>query len=250
MTGLSDLGGLVAWGTGTEGAARQSEPMKSRRSTREDTLWKEHPMPLTPVKLAHEPDAVPGDVRRFLSEAARRVERFQRRGLAPGFVASDFTRVFAALRALEGSGLLAGRWFCEWGSGLGVVSCLAAGLGFDAWGIEIEGDLVHASRRLADDFGVPAEFVEGSFLPRGADALLGRRRDFAWLSTDGLSGYEQIGIDVADFDAVFAYPWPDEEGLVGELFEHYAQAGALLLTYHGGEDLLLRRKTDRRRRPL
>jgi hypothetical protein len=49
-------------------------------------------------------------------------------------------------------------------------------------------------------------------------------------------------------DVVFAYPWPDEESVTGELFDRYAGAGALLVTYHGGDDFRLRRKAARRRR--
>ena len=69
--------------------------------------------------------------------------------------------------------------------------------------------------------------------------------DFAWLSTVGGSGYEELGLGPDDFDIIFAYPWPDEERLTGALFERYARAGAVLLTYHGGDDLRLRRKTVR-----
>ena len=193
-------------------------------------------MPLRPVDLPHEELALPGDVRRFLREADRRIERFCQAHWAPGFVASDFARVYAGLRRLEASDLAPGRCFCEWGSGFGVVCCLASMLGFDAWGIEIRGELVDASRRLAEDFGLPAEFALGSFVPPVA-GLTGR------------GGYEEIGLDVEDFDLIFAYPWPDEERRTAGLFHRHAHPGALLLTYHGGDELRLRRKVTRRRVP-
>jgi hypothetical protein len=185
----------------------------------------------------------PADVCRFLREARRRIARFHRRSHAPAFVASDFEPVHAALCAVEGSGLLAGRWFCEWGSGFGVVSCLAAMLGFDAWGIEADGELVEAARRLAADFGVPAEFVRGSFVPDGTDVVVAGRAELAWLSLGQRGGHEVLGLTVAELDLIFAYPWPDEEGLVAALFDRHARPGALLLTAHweGGE-LSLRRK--------
>jgi hypothetical protein len=47
---------------------------------------------------------------------------------------------------------------------------------------------------------------------------------------------------------IFAYSWPDEELVVGELFDRYAGAGALLLSYHGGDEFRLRRKARKRRR--
>jgi hypothetical protein len=75
--------------------------------------------------------------------------------------------------------------FCEWGSGLGVVTCLAALLEFDANGIEVDSTLAHASRLLAADFDVPVEFAQGNFIPAGATRPRPRRR-FAAL--DGSSG--------------------------------------------------------------
>ena len=38
-----------------------------------------------------------------------------------------------------------------------------------------------------------------------------------------------------DLDVVFAYPWPDEEHFIRDLFERHCAAGAVLVTYHGGE---------------
>jgi hypothetical protein len=199
-------------------------------------------MPLLPVRI--EPAAVrpPPDVRRFLRAAGRRTEAALRRHRVPAFVASDYASVYAALRSLTEPGLVAGRWFCEWGSGLGVVSCLAAMLGFDAWGIEVEEELVEGARRLADDFALPVEFARGSFIPAEAGKGPQAAGEFEWLSTDGGSGYEALGLDVEEFDLVFAYPWPDEERFFADLFERHARVGALFLTYHGGGELRLCRK--------
>ena len=202
-------------------------------------------MPLLDLPLATTTARPPADIRRFLREASRRVRRVQRADQVPAFAASDFGAVYGALCEVEGAGGLPGRWFCEWGSGLGVVSCLAATLGLDAWGIETEPALVRAARRLADDFGLAVEFVRGSFIPAGAEAGLTRGHDFAWLSRGGTrSAYEAMGLGVEDFDLVFAYPWPDEEALIEGLFEGHARAGAMLLTYHADGALRLRRLAD------
>jgi hypothetical protein len=201
-------------------------------------------MALSDLPLAPAAARPPVEVRRFLREGERRIRRFQRLRWVPAFAGSDFVPVYAALRAVEAAGGLTGRWFCEWGSGLGVVSCLAAMLGLEAWGIEAEATLVRASRRLAGDFGLPVEFVHGSYVPAGAEAGLTRGRDFAWLSRDGRSAYEAMGLGLEEFDLVFAYPWPDEEALIAELFEGHARAGAMLLSYHADGDLRLRRLYD------
>jgi hypothetical protein len=203
-------------------------------------------MPLVDLNLLIGATAVPGDVRSFLREAERRVARFQRTSRVPGFVPSDFESAYGVLRALATAELAPGRLFCEWGSGFGVVAGLAAMLDFDACGIEIEGDLVDAARQLADDFGLPVEFICGSFLPEGGEAHVDAGDGFAWLTTDGGSAHAELGLAPEDFDVIFAYPWPDEERLTQDVFERYAAVGAVLVTYHGSGDFRLRRKTSSR----
>jgi hypothetical protein len=134
------------------------------------------------------------------------VSRFAQSHHLPAFSPSDFDRVYAALRALEGPDLAPGRWFCEWGSSLGAVSCLAAMLGFEARGIEAEADLVTAARRLACDFALTAEFVRRNYIPDGTRGLLEEGRAFAWLSDAAGSGYDALGLSLDDFDVVFAFP--------------------------------------------
>jgi hypothetical protein len=197
-------------------------------------------MPLVDLHLSRNP-TIPPNVRAFLHEAEHRVERFRQERVTPAFVPSDFTAAYTALRALEESDLVPGRYFCEWGSGFGVAACLAAMLGFDACGIEAEEELVDSARRLADDFGLPVQFACGSFLPAGnvADG------EFAWLVTGGPCGHRELGLDPEDFDVIYAYPWPDEERLTADLFARVARPGAVLATYHGEGAVRLRKKTGK-----
>jgi hypothetical protein len=201
-------------------------------------------MPLIDLCLPAAPAGVPGEVRSFLREAGRRIRRFQRHARVPGFVPADYEAAYGLLRAVAAAGLTRGNLFCEWGSGFGVVACLAAMLEFDACGIEVEPELVDAARRLADDFGLPVEFARGSFIPPGGEPRAAG--GFAWLTAEADDTHQELGLGADDFDVIFAYPWPDEEGLTGDLFERYASGGALLLTYHGGEDFRLRRKRTTR----
>ncbi len=196
-------------------------------------------MPLFDLDLPVATEAVPDDVRAFLREADRRIERFQRDHHLPGFVPSDYARAYGALRTA--AAVAAGNLFCEWGSGFGVVACLARMLDFEACGIEIEGELVDESRQLAEDFDLSVEFVRGSFIPPGSKGCLAPDSAFGWLNTS-TGNHDELGYGPDDFDLIFAYPWPDEERGVSALFERHAAAGALLLTYHSGDDLRLRRK--------
>ena len=120
---------------------------------------------------------------------------------------------------------------------------MAALVEFDAYGIEVDSTLVRASRRLAADFDVPVEFVQGSFIPAGDSLLMRAAGSFACLTTTEAPAHGELGVATEDFGIIFAYPWPDEERALGQLFERHAGAGALLVTHHGGEDFRLRRKS-------
>jgi hypothetical protein len=51
-----------------------------------------------------------------------------------------------------------------------------------------------------------------------------------------------LGLEVRDFDVVFAFPWPNDEELTAKLFERFAARGALLLTFSDSNSIRLRRK--------
>jgi hypothetical protein len=178
-----------------------------------------------------------------LREANRRIRKYYRRHRNAAFIPCNFGGAYGILRHLAARAEAAGTLFCEWGSGFGVVACLAAFLEFDAHGIEVDRTLVRASRRLAADFDLPVEFAQGSFIPAGDRLLTRAAGSFAWLTTTEAPAHEELGLATEDFGVIFAYPWPDEERAVSQLFERHAGAGALLVTHHGGEDFRLRRKS-------
>jgi hypothetical protein len=202
-------------------------------------------LPLSTVRFEPIVRRQPPDVRRFLRAAIRRIECFHRLHHVPAFVSSDFALVYSALRLLRQSGLAPGDRFCEWGSGIGVVCCLAEMTGFRACGVEACGNLVRFARRLAARFDLSARFAHGSFVPQedAEDLFLGGRK-FAWLSTGGRYGHEALGAGPEEFDLIYAFPWPDENDLVAEVFEAGARPGALLLTYHEARGMWLRRKDE------
>ena len=124
-----------------------------------------------------------------------------------------------------------GRSFLELGSGLGIITIIADLLGYDAYGIEIEPRLVDASYRLAESCGSTATFIEGSFVPPGFQEEVDLLDAGAFTVTDGADAYEEMGMTIADFDLVYAYPWPDETEWLHALFHRYAGPAGALLTY-------------------
>lgn len=206
-------------------------------------------MPLVDVELTLHGFGLPTDVEAFLSEADSRIARFSEISPARtrGFVASDFATVYRALRPIAEGQLGPCHSFCEWGSGFGAVASLAAMLEFDACGIEIDRPLFELSIALAQDYGLPTEFVHGSFVPQGGESIAeevytSNGGDFFWLETNADNAYDELGLDPDDFDLIFAYPWPGEEDVIDCLFEHFAADGALLLTYGEIDSVRVRRK--------
>ncbi len=205
-------------------------------------------MPLIDVPIPDEPAAVPHDLKRFLAEADKRVEAALADARTPAFVPSNYEALFPVLRTLFHSALLRGTTFAEWGSGVGVATMVAAYVGYDAYGIEAEWELVEEARKLADDFDLPAEFVCGSFIPPGGEAHVLKAGEYAWMTTEEDSAYEDLGVAADDLDIVYAYSWPDEQQVVSELFEKYAGIGAVLLSCEAGDQFRLRRKMPPKKR--
>ena len=206
-------------------------------------------MPLVDVELTLHGLDLPTDVEAFLSEADSRIASFSKinPARARGFVPSDFATVYRALRPIAEGQLGPCHSFCEWGSGFGAVASLAAMLEFDACGIEIDRPLFELSIALAEDSGLPTEFVHGSFVPQGGESIaeevyISNGGDFFWLDTNADNAYGELGLDPDDFDLIFAYPWPGEEDVIDRLFEHFAANGALLLTYGEIDSVRVRRK--------
>ena len=210
-------------------------------------------MPLVDIEIPLPVCEPPDEVLEFLQEADSRVNRFlsDSRNEATSFVPCDALSVYRTLHTIAKGNLAVGPSFCEWGSGFGVVASLAAMLEFESHGIEIEAQLVEAARRLADDFDLPVEFVHGSLIPAGAEeiaeeAFADNASDEPFLLvTNADTAYVELGLDPSDFDLIFAYPWPSEDGLIAALFEEYAAEEALLLTYDHTESARLRRKAGR-----
>lgn len=202
-------------------------------------------MRLRDLEFTFSEEDLPAEVTHFIETAEERIRLFQedlKGATIPAFVPSDFQKVYRALEQVRDRNLAPGTLFCEWGSGFGVVAGLATMLGFDAHAIEINHDLMDQAEALAADFDLPIEFARGTFVPEEGDVYLDQTNEFEWLSPGGANGYEALGLEADDFDVIFAFPWPGEEIVVENLFVRFAGEGALLVTFHGIEEVRIRRK--------
>ena len=147
------------------------------------------------------------------------------------------------------------RVFCEWGSGFGTATCLAALLGYEAYGLEIDAELVRLSRAIARRMGIPVTILCTSFLPAGYAASAGGdgvalvtpaavRAHTDTAEARGPLRYAGMAITITDIGLFFAYPWPEERELMRQLFEAVARAGALLVVYHTDTDIRVWRKVE------
>ncbi len=141
------------------------------------------------------------------------------------FVASDYWFVLEELIARRVPHLR----FLEWGSATGVITIMADLLGYDACGIELDGDLVRVARDLAQRHGSDARFVEGNFVPSGYRT--NRSDGDSRLGTigEGRSGYTELGHPLKDFRLVFGYPWTGEEDMMRDIMRCYGHPDATLL---------------------
>ena len=179
-----------------------------------------------------------------IDEAHEAIERFMLADehFFDNFVNCDFHLVDQALSWIVENHLVTGDRFLEYGSGFGATTILASIHGMVATGIEIEQPLVDQANTLAERLQVAADFYCGSFIPRDIEGYVELAADVRHVDTSAGDVYEQMNATPEDFDLMFAFPWPGENGFFESVFDRTAAQGALLLTYNGIEGIHLHRK--------
>ncbi|MFT5050061.1 MAG: hypothetical protein ACI8QZ_001455 [Chlamydiales bacterium] len=175
------------------------------------------------------PSIPPATLSRLLLEGDRTWEESRTRGESRNhhFVPSDHASAYDHLRLLRERAST----FVELGSGSGVVTVMASLLGFDAYGIELDPWLLERSIELAEEFESNASFAEGSFVPLAYQEEIEHQSGDHFTPTAGACAYDELGLELDDFDLIFAYPWPGEEDWLDELVRLHARPDALLLAY-------------------
>jgi len=157
-----------------------------------------------------------------------------------GFVSADYVEIYKHLVELQGQVTN----FLEWGSGLGVVAIMASRLGFESYGIEVEPLLIEHAQQLAESYGSEAEFAEGSFIPDDYQWGIEDVGNPSRTNFDARAGYDDLDMELRDFDLVYAYPWPDEHGLYFDIMRTCGGEQALFLTFDAREGVSLTRMGD------
>lgn len=183
-------------------------------------------MPLAPINLEISDLPLPVRAVEFLADSQQRIDRFLAdpdNPKVPAYASSNFHVAWRVLNTIAATYPKIST-FCEWGSGFGVVSCLASILNFEVTGIEINEALVKAARELAAPHDLNPKFAHGSFIPPGL-----------YLETPDMDALEKtLNFHPGDFDLIYAYPWPAEEAAVFSVFEDFAREDSMLITFHGG----------------
>jgi hypothetical protein len=168
-------------------------------------------------------------------------------------VPSDAALVFAALDYVTRHDIALGRVFCEWGSGVGTATCMAAFLGYEAYGIELEPELAELSREMARELAIAVEILCTSYIPEGYESYSGVGGEdlvqtdlFSFLGlgagNDHDLRFEGMEIEIGAIDLFFVYPWPEEQELMQKLFDAVAVEGAILIAYYSAREICVYRK--------
>jgi hypothetical protein len=88
------------------------------------------------------------------------------------------------------------------------------------------------------------DFYEDTFVPSGFDSYIDAIGDTRQLISTSAHEERRLwevarGLTVSDLDVVFVYPWPGEAQFIEELFDATASEGAILVLYHGPNDLVV-----------
>jgi hypothetical protein len=177
------------------------------------------------------------EIKSLWSDAKNIWDRYEDKRTFRLFVAADYAAVYQALAQLRDHVVT----FLEWGSGLGVITIMASHLGLEAYGIELEPSLVECSRYLAKKYESNAQFVTGSFIPGEYEWSPECADDSFRTELDAEPGYEELDMELRDFDLVYVFPWPDELLMFKDIMRQCGGENSLFLTYDAREGIQLTR---------
>lgn len=186
-------------------------------------------MPLLEIPISFESTPIPVHLSALVTDAMAASAAFDRQtgsDRIPDLVTSSPEIIWGFLTEMRRLVPDCGQTFCEWGSGLGIVTCLADALGWTAHGLEIEPRLIATAKQLAAKHNRSVQFDVSSYKQ---DGLFEGKIDPADLDTGK-------GFGLLDFDVIYGYLWNAEYQAVTQLVSDHGRPGTLFLRYGGGLD--------------
>lgn len=225
----------------------ESDPLVKAESTEDSSFgnssWdsdiqkSDQPLPFD----ANDVSPIDGDIENRVRDLWKHVDKIWERNYQDPafseFVAADFPEVYRYLVLLRSRC----NRFIEWGSGLGTVSIMASLLGYESYGIEIQPGLVNHANHLAAAYGANCQFATGSFVPDHYQWNPEIGDDSFRTLEHSSDGYEELGLELSEFDLIYAYPWQDEVGLFLDIAKQCGSSAAVLLTYNSNEGVQLQK---------
>jgi len=211
-------------------------------------------MAIEELDIAFSTPELPADVAQLIEASDRCWDQFfanRTNRRFPRLIPSDPALVFTVLAGVTHQDLPPGRVFCEWGSGFGTATCLAALLGYEAYGIELHAELADISRDMARELAIPVEILCTSYIPEDYDSYAGIGGDdlvesatffYPGDARDSEPRYDGMDYTLAEVDLFFVYPWPEEQELMQQLFDAVAMEGAILIAYYSAKEICVYRK--------
>lgn len=182
------------------------------------------------------PDLLPG-MKELFVEAAQIWDDNENDFHFRDFIAADYERVYQALALLRDQADA----FLEFGSGLGAITSTAGLLGYEAYGIEIDPKMLRRAQQLAEKYNTNAEFAFGSFIPDAYEWTAEFEDEFFRTILDDHDAYDDLEMDLEDFDLVYGYPWPGERLFFMDIMQRFGRSGALFMTYDVREGIIVER---------
>jgi hypothetical protein len=122
---------------------------------------------------------------------------------------------------------------------------MASRMGFEAYGIESQSELVEYARLLSRAYQSNAKFAAGDFVPDDFEWNPAKGHEASRPVIDAGAGYAELDKKLADFDLIYAFPRPEEHGLFESIVKDCGRPGSLLLSYDADEGInLVRIKPD------
>jgi hypothetical protein len=195
--------------------------------------------PFTPATCESD-GALLEEFEQLWADAGRIWDEFQETNPFFAYVSADYLPVYKTLQAHQGRYTT----FLEWGSGLGVVAIMASRMGFEAYGIEVESVLVDHSEILSTKYKSTATFSVGSFIPNEFEWNPAEGDEVVRTSIDAPDGYDNLDMELRDFELVYAYPWPAEHLMYHNILQQFASPDAIYLRCDAREGVDVLRLCD------